>query len=64
MELTQKIWRERQKQTLETLGELQKFGFEQARESIWFSGTKFLKNCNRKTSWDTVSVFGLVHFGK
>ena len=49
---------------MEILGELRKFGLEQARESSWFSGTKLYKNCNRKTSWDTVSVFGLVHFGK
>ena len=55
--------RERERPTLEILGELQKFGFDQARESSWFSGTKLSKICNCKTSWDTVSVFDLVHLG-
>ena len=30
----------RERQTLEILGELQKFGFAQARKSSWFNRTK------------------------
>ena len=35
--------RERERQILEFLGELQIFGFAQARDSGWFSGTKLYK---------------------
>ena len=49
---------------MEILGELQKFDFEQAREGSWFSGTKLLKNCNRKTSWDTVAFLVQFILGK